>query len=228
MKILKLLSILSLIQAIIVSCVIAQNTEIDKSSLTEQHISHLNPKYSSLLIGLQKLSLSDYSLLEPLVKSDIIGLNNLNLKTHSLNYNISSLSPNLPVYPGLGDYRKFGGTLGSINVDSRLFLNYGAFICTQYSFQFSTKQIVLGANFLIRYQIANNFQFTAWGQYITEGKSNDPTFQMQGFFPKSNVGAGIQYNSSNNSKVSVGLEYQYDQKNKTWKPESGGKVSLNF
>lgn len=134
----------------------------------------------------------------------------------------------LPVYPGLGDYQNFGGTLGSFSITNRLILDYSAFISAQYGYLFSTKQIVLGSNFLLHYAITNKLQFQTWGQYVTPGNSSDPTFNMRTFFPTTNFGAGLQFDSNEKSKIKVGIEYQYDQSDKTWKPESGGKVLLNF
>lgn len=134
----------------------------------------------------------------------------------------------LPMYPGLGDYQNFGGTLGSFSITNRVALDYGAFISAQYGYLFSTKQIVLGSNFLLRYTLANKLQIQTWGQYVTPGNSSDPTFNMRTFFPTTNFGAGLQYDSNEKTKIKVGIEYQYDQSDKTWKPESGGKVLLKF
>ncbi|SHJ40786.1 hypothetical protein SAMN05444280_11883 [Tangfeifania diversioriginum] len=134
----------------------------------------------------------------------------------------------LPLYPGLGDYQNFGGTLGSFNLSDKLALDYGAFISAQYGYLFSSKQIVLGSNFLLSYAITNKLQFQTWGQYVTPGNSSDPTFDMRTFFPTTNFGAGLQYDSNEKTKIKVGIEYQYDQSDKTWKPESGGKVLLKF
>lgn len=134
----------------------------------------------------------------------------------------------LPVYPGLGDYQNFGGTLGNVNFTNKLSFEYGAFINAQYGYLFSTKQIVWGSNFLFRYAITSKLQLQTWGQYVTPGNSFDPTFNMRTFFPKTNFGAGLQYDSNEKTKIKVGIEYQYDQSDKTWKPESGGKVLLKF
>lgn len=139
-----------------------------------------------------------------------------------------SSSLNMPMFPGLGDYQNFGGPLGRFNITTRLALDYGAFISAQYGYLFSTKQIVLGSNFLLRYAITNKLQFKTWGQYVTPGSSSDPTFNMRTFFPTTNFGAGLQYDSNEKTKIKVGIEYQYDQSDKTWKPESGGKVQLKF
>ncbi|MGV8096732.1 MAG: hypothetical protein AB2L24_33160 [Mangrovibacterium sp.] len=134
----------------------------------------------------------------------------------------------LPVYPGLGDYQNFGGTLGKINFTNDLTLDYSAFISAQYGYLFSSKQIIFGSNLLFRFAVTDKLQFLTWGQYVTTGNSPDPTFNMRTFFPKTNIGAGLQYNSSEKAKIKFGVEYQYDQGDKIWKPESGGKVLINF
>lgn len=134
----------------------------------------------------------------------------------------------LPVYPGLGDYQNFGGTLGNLNLTNKLTLDYGAFISAQYGYLFSSKQIVFGSNFLLQYKITNKLHLLTWGQYVTPGNSSDPTFNMRTFFPTTNFGAGLQYDSNEKTKIKVGIEYQYDQSDKIWKPESGGKVLLKF
>jgi hypothetical protein len=134
----------------------------------------------------------------------------------------------LPVYPGLGDYQNFGGTLGNFRLAHLLALDYGAFVSVQYGYLFSTKQIVLGSNFLLRYAITNKLQLQTWGQYVIPGNSSDPTFNIRNYFPKTNFGAGLQYYSNEKVKIRVGIEYQLDQSDKIWKPESGGKVLLKF
>lgn len=158
-----------------------------------------------------------------------IGSFNFNRELKYLNIlSDDSSSLYMPMFPGVGDYQNFGGTLGSFNITNRLALDYGAFINAQYCYLFSTKQIVLGTNFLLRYAITNKLQFQTWGQYVTPGNSSDPTFNMRTFFPTTNFGAGLQYDSNEKTKIKVGIEYQYDQSDKTWKPESGGKVLLKF
>lgn len=134
----------------------------------------------------------------------------------------------LPMYLGLGDYQNFGGTLGRLNITKWMALGYGAFISAQYGYLFSSKQIVLGNNFLLSCAITKKLQFQTWGQYVTPGNSFDPTFNMRTFFPTTNFGAGLQYDSNEKSKIKMGIEYQYDQSDKSWKPESGGKVLLKL
>lgn len=139
-----------------------------------------------------------------------------------------SFSVNLPQYNGLGDFQKFGGTLGSIKLTNKLALDYGAFVNVQYGYSFASRQIVAGTNFLLRYNLTNKLQFQIWRQDIKSEKSTDPTFKLQPFFLTKKIGTGLQYNSSEKTKIKVGIDYHYDPDHKKWKPESGGKVLLNF
>ncbi|TKG90738.1 hypothetical protein EYV94_23015 [Puteibacter caeruleilacunae] len=134
----------------------------------------------------------------------------------------------LPEYPGLADYRNYGGTLGRSYLTNNTTLNYSAFINVQYGYGLSSKQIVFGGNLLVDMPITQRLHLLSWVQYVTPGNSNDPVFNMRQYFPMSNIGANLQYKSSRRSQIKVGVEYQYDQNDKTWKPESGGKVQLNF
>lgn len=179
-------------------------------------------------LAMPELWNNDENLLDNSIDRKIANFNfNRDLKyLNALKRDSSSML--LPTHPGLGDYQNFGGTLGSFNRTNRLAIDYGAFISAQYGYLFSTKQIILGSNFLLRYAITNKLQFQTWGQYLTPGNSSDPTFNMRTFFPTTNFGAGLQYYSNEKTKIKVGIEYQYDQSDKTWKPESGGKVLLKF
>jgi hypothetical protein len=170
----------------------------------------------------------DESLREISIDRNMASLNfNWDLKYFNALMGDSS-SMRLPMYPGLGDYQNFGGTLGNFNVTNSLAIDYGFFISAQYGYLFSSKQMVWGSNLLFRYSITDKLQLQTWGQYVKPGNSFDKTFKMRTFFPMSNFGAGLQYDSNDNTKINVGIEYQYDQSDKTWKPESGGKVRLKF
>jgi hypothetical protein len=180
----------------------------------------------SFQIVMQKL-LSAYFQGMPVGKNTVIFNSKNALKYYEKLPERSSLIT-LPVYPSFGDYHNFGGTLGHINLANHLVVNYGVFISAQYGFLFSTHQIVFGSNAFFKYSVTNRLQLQSWGQYVTPGNSSDPTFNMRSFFPMTNLGAGLQYYSGEKSKIKVGIEYQYDQRFKKWKPESGGKVLLNF
>lgn len=134
----------------------------------------------------------------------------------------------VPKYPGVGDYQNYGGKLGRLRITENLAVDYGAFISAQYAFLLSSKQIVLGSNYLLQYRLTDKLRFQSWGQYVTPGRSNDLTFDLMDFFPKSHFGAGLLYDSNRKTQINMGVEYQYDPLNKLWKPESSGKVRINF
>lgn len=188
----------------------------------------LQPAPPSLLFVMSEFRNSGESLHEISIDKKVASFNfNQELKYfNSLAGDSSFLL--LPVYLGLGDYQNFGGTLGRFNLTNKLALDYGVFISAQYGYLFSTEQIVLGSHFRLRYTITNKLQLQTWGQYVTPGNSSDPTFNVRTFFPTTNFGAGLQYDSNENTKIKMGIEYQYDQSDKTWKSESGGKVFLKF
>jgi len=133
-----------------------------------------------------------------------------------------------PVFPGLADYRNFGGTLGGLRLNRDWKLFYGAFFCKQYDFQSSTKQMVLGGNLLLQYSFFGKFSFLFEGQFVTQGDGNSPIFKESFLFPSSHVSTGLKYDAGKQSRISVGVEYQYNKLEKRWKPESGGKMLFKF
>ncbi|MGV8135784.1 MAG: hypothetical protein AB2L20_11255 [Mangrovibacterium sp.] len=134
----------------------------------------------------------------------------------------------IPLYPGLGNYQNFGGTLGKIYYNKVLALEFGAFINAKYGFLLSSSQITLGTNLLFKYNLTKRLQFLAWGQFLTPDNGIDRVIGRTTFFPGTTLGSGLQYNSTENTKIKVGVEYQYNQAEKAWKAESGGKVSFHF
>ena len=141
----------------------------------------LQPVHPTPQLTMPELWNNDESLHQISIDKKIASFNfNQELKNLN-NFARDSSSLFLPVYPGLDDYQNFGGILASFSVKNKLALDYGAFISAQYGYLFSTKQIVLGSNFLLRYTIANKLQFQTWGQYVTHGNSPDPTFNMRTF-----------------------------------------------
>ena len=197
-------------------------------SMQDKRDLQLQPVQATPQLALPELWNNDESLRRISIDREIAGFN-FNRELNYLNAQKGdSSSMLLPIYPGLGDYQNFGGTFGNFNITNKLAVDYGAFISAQYGYLFSSKQIVMGSNFLLRYTITNKLQFQTWGQYVTPGNSHDAIFNMRTFFPITNFGAGLQYDSNEKTKIKVGIEYQYDQSDNTWKPESGGKVQLKF
>lgn len=197
-------------------------------SIQDRRDLKLQPTQASLQYGIPELWNKDNDLRGIFIDQKAVTLN-FKQELKFLNNQTENSSPLfLPVHPGLGDYQNFGGTLGILNLTNKLVLDYGAFISAQYAYLFSTKQIVLGSNFLFQYAITNKLHLLTWGQYVTPGNSSDPTFNMRTFFPTTNFGAGLQYDSNEKIKLKMGIEYQYDQSDKIWTSESGGKVLLKF
>lgn len=147
---------------------------------------------------------------------------------HLRAFNKDSAAFVLPKYPGLGDYQNFGGTIGRLRFTDNLAVDYGAFISVQYGFLRSSRQIVFGSNYMLRYDLTNALQLQSWGQVVSPGKSKDPTFKLPYFFPKTHFGAGLLFDSNEKTQINMGVEYQYDQLNKMWMPETGGKVRIRF
>ena len=134
----------------------------------------------------------------------------------------------IPLYPGLGSYQNFGGTLGKMNYTKVFAMEYGAFINAKYGYLLSSSQIAFGANLLFKYNITERLQFLIWGQFLTPDNNFDRVIGRTTFFPGTSLGSGLQYNSNESTKIKVGVEYRYNQSEKAWKAESGGKVSFHF
>ncbi len=187
------------------------------------HFKHIQPYI--IQIKPQELN-EDKSFQKKLIIEKKVNLS-YNLKYFDIQTN-KSFSLILPKYPGLGDYHNYGGSLGCFNITNLLSLDYGAFISAQYGYRFSTKQIIFGNNFLLCYGITDKLRFRTWGQFVTPGRGSDPTFQIHNFFPTTNIGTGLQYDSQDKTKIQFGVDYQYDPSEKCWRPESSGKVFFNF
>lgn len=140
----------------------------------------------------------------------------------------TDLTESGPKFPGLADYKNDGGTLGGFKLLQDWGLSYGAFFSKQYDYHLSAKQIVLGANLLLEYQLSDRLRFLIEGQYVTEGDDNSPIFKESTLFPTSHVATGFRYKAGKQSGISLGIEYQYNRQEKRWKPESGGKMLLKF
>ncbi|HLW08690.1 MAG TPA: hypothetical protein VKY45_14125 [Marinilabiliaceae bacterium] len=138
------------------------------------------------------------------------------------------LAARIPTHPGVGDYQNLGGRLLRFNLSDKLTLDYGAFISVQYAFLSTEKQVVVGNNLLFQYSVSNKLQLQTWGQYMTPGTSDDPIFKLRTFFPTTHFGTGLKFDFNEQTKIKMGLEYQYDQIEKAWKPQSGGKVLFKF
>lgn len=129
-------------------------------------------------------------------------------------------------YFGLGSYNNIGASL-LWTPSNKLSLDVKAFISKQFGYVSPSRQILYGTGLMLNYAITDKLLFHAWGQYVTPN-NNDPFLNMNNLFPKTNVGADLQYQTTQKTEVGVGIEYQYDKKTSTWKPEAGGKVKIGF
>ena len=66
-----------------------------------------------------------------------------------------------------------------------------------------------------------------WGQYIFPGEEF-PFSAYNSLFPHTGVGASVSIDLKKDAEMSVGAEYQYDNKSQKWKLESSGRVSIGF
>lgn len=129
------------------------------------------------------------------------------------------------VYMGLGGYENSGASLKWIPTNN-LSLEAKAFFNKQYGYNLSSFHTSLGMGLLFNYRITDRLKLHLWGQYITPGNT-DP-FLNSSLFPKTNVGAELQYKATKKTDIGIGVEFMYDNKRRTWKSESGGKVKIGF
>lgn len=132
----------------------------------------------------------------------------------------------LKTHIGLGEYNNIGTSL-LWSPTNTLSINTSAFISKQFGYVFSSRQTLYGTNAMLSYVLTDKLLFRIWGQYVTPG-SNDPFLNVNNLLPKTSVGADLQYKVNRKIDLGVGVEYQYDKKESTWKSESGGKVKIGF
>ena len=129
-------------------------------------------------------------------------------------------------YLGLGNYNNIGASLKWTPL-SRFSIESGVFLSLQYGYTLFSKQISYGYNWSLNYDVTHNLQLNIYGQHMMN-KNKDPFLDYSNLLPKTNVGTSLEYKSQDNSKIGVGMEYQYDRRNQKWKPEAKGKVSFGF
>ncbi|WP_163715936.1 DUF5017 domain-containing protein [Mangrovibacterium lignilyticum] len=133
-----------------------------------------------------------------------------------------------PVYPGLADLKNYGGTIGEWYYKQQFGFAYGVFLSQQSGYSFSSTELGIGTSILLRYRLAEQLQFLVWGQYFTPLAERDPVLKLPFMFNQSKAGSAIQYSPDDKSKFQIGVEYEYDPQDKSWKAESGGKVQFKF
>lgn len=127
---------------------------------------------------------------------------------------------------GVGEYNNIGAYL-KWNTFPNLSLEGGIFLSVLHGYHSRSKEIIYGYNWAARYDITNKLQLSIWGQYLIR-KVNDPFLNYYNLTPKSSVGGSLDFKPKESTKVGIGTEYQYDQQNKKWKPETKAQVSIGF
>lgn len=127
---------------------------------------------------------------------------------------------------GVGEYNNIGTSL-LWSPTNKLSINTSVFISKQFGYIFPSRQTLCGTEIMLSYALTDKLLFRIWEQYVTPGK-NDLFLNMNNLFPKTNIGADLQYKVNQKIGIGVGIEYQYDKKESTWKSESGGKVKIGF
>lgn len=130
-------------------------------------------------------------------------------------------------YAGLGEYISVNGTIRWMP-SQRLFIDAGGIFSRQFYFASPLfRQDIIGVNGRIQYALTNTIRLNIWGQYIFPGEEF-PFSAYNSLLPHTGVGASVSVDLKKNTEVSVGAEYQYDNKSKEWKLESSGRISIGF
>ena len=110
----------------------------------------------------------------------------------------------------------------------RLFVDVGVVFNRQFYFSAPIlRQDFGGVNARTQYALTDKIRLNAWGQYIVpQTSSTSPVYNS--LFPHTGVGASISIDVKKDTDISVGAEYQYDDKSQKWKLESSGRVSIGF
>lgn len=127
---------------------------------------------------------------------------------------------------GLGNYKNVGAMLKWAPA-SNFAVEGGAFISLQYGYFLSSRHKSIGYNGRFHFDINHKIQLNIYGQYMVNN-NKDMFIDYSSLFPKTHIGTSLEYKPQDNSKIGIGVEYQYDQQNQKWKPETKGKVSIGF
>lgn len=73
------------------------------------------------------------------------------------------------------------------------------------------RQDIMGVNTRIQYALTNNIRLNMWGQYIFPDEEF-PFSTYNSLFPHTGVGASVSVDLKKDAEMSVGAEYQYDNK----------------
>lgn len=130
-------------------------------------------------------------------------------------------------YLGLGEYISVHGAIRWLPF-SNLSMDVGATFSRQFYFASPLfRQDIMGLNASALYSFTNRIRLNVWGQYIFPGEPF-PFSAYNSFFLHTGAGASVSVDLKKDTEVSVGTEYQYDNKTQKWKLESSGRVSIGF
>lgn len=130
-------------------------------------------------------------------------------------------------YIGLGEYISINGAIRWMP-SKRLSIDAGGMFSRQFYFASPHfRQDIMGVNTRMQYALTNSIRLNIWGQYIFLGEQS-PFSAYNPLFPHSGVGASVSVDLKKDAEMSVGAEYQYDNKSQKWKLESSGRVSIGF
>lgn len=130
-------------------------------------------------------------------------------------------------YIGLGEYISLNGAIRWMP-SKRMSIDAGGMFSRQFYFASPLfRQDIMGVNTRIQYALTNNIRLNMWGQYIFPDEEF-PFSTYNSPFPHTGVGASVSVDLKKDAEMSVGAEYQYDNKSQKWKLESSGRVSIGF
>lgn len=130
-------------------------------------------------------------------------------------------------YIGLGEYISLNGAIRWMP-SKRMAIDVGGMFSRQFYFASPLfRQDIMGVNTRIQYALTNNIRLNMWGQYVFSGEEY-PFSAYNSLFPHTGVGASVSVDLKKDAEMSVGAEYQYDNKSQKWKLESSGRVSIGF
>lgn len=130
-------------------------------------------------------------------------------------------------YIGLGEYISINGAIRWMP-SKRLSIDAGGMFSRQFYFASPLfRQDIMGVNTRMQYALTNSIRLNIWGQYIFPGEQS-PFSAYNPLFPHTGVGASVSVDLKKDAEMSVGAEYQYDNKSQKWKLESSGRVSIGF
>lgn len=130
-------------------------------------------------------------------------------------------------YIGLGEYISLNGAIRWMP-SKRIAIDVGGMFSRQFYFASPLfRQDIMGMNTRIQYALTNNIRLKMWGQYVFSGEEY-PFSAYNSLFPHTGVGASVSVDLKKDAEMSVGAEYQYDNKSQKWKLESSGRVSIGF